>query len=145
MPSWVLPAVAAELWNVSIEHVLAEVAAGRVRSRTEREFTFVDIDPNSNAAAADDADAPSETRRLAYRRSLAWAMTAPTTPIVTAEERDALLADPMITHGEIGEDGPIGDAPPPTELTAEDVPDWTAVRARVSRTRRAPGSMRDAA
>jgi hypothetical protein len=141
MPSWVLPAVAAELWGVSIEHVLAEVAAGRVRSRTEREFTFVDIDPNSGAGAVDE---PSESRRLAYRRSLAWAMAAPSTPIVTAEERDALLADPSITHGEVGEDGPIGDAPPPAQLTADDIPDWAQVRARVSRTRRPP-AVRDAA
>ena len=141
MPSWVLPAVAAELWGVTVEHVLAEVSAGRVRSRTEREFTFVDIDPNGDTGSA---DRPSESRRLAYRRSLAWAMVAPSAPIVTAEERDALLGDPVMEQRDADENGPLGDAPEPAQLSPDDVPDWQQVRARVSRMRRPP-AMRDAA
>ena len=135
MPSWVLPAVAAELWGCSIEHVMAEVAAGRVRSRTEREFTFVDVDPDGVGAVMEE---PSESRRLAYRRSLAWAMVAPSTPVVTAEERDALLNEPVLDQGDPAEDAPPGDAPEPQALTDDDVPDWEAVRARVARTRRPP-------
>lgn len=138
MPSWVLPAVAAELWGVPLEQVLADMAAGRVRSRTERDFTFVDIDPDNTVEEPD-------ARRLAYRRSLAWAMVAPSTPIVTAEERDALLTEPIGDTPVAGEDAPLGDAPEPMQLTEDDIPDWDAVRARVARTRRPPQAMREAA
>ena len=87
MPSWVVPAVAAELWGVSVEHVLAEVAAGRVISRREGEFLFVDVDPNAAEAAQ------AQTSPTPYRRSLAWTLgTSPHVqqPLVTAAERDAL-------------------------------------------------------
>ena len=147
MPSWVVPAVAAELWGVSVEHILAEVAAGRVISRTEGEFLFVDVDPN--AATVEQA----ETRPVPYRRSLAWALgTSPHVqqPIVTPAERDALLSgdDVMLEHdaGRVTDiDMPFGDAPAPSALTEDDTPDWEAVRARVSRTRIPPRSSRQAA
>ena len=68
MASWVVPAIAAELWGVSVEHVLAEAAAGRVPSRRDGGFLFVDVDPN--ASQSDEAPAPAPAP---YRRSLAWA------------------------------------------------------------------------
>jgi hypothetical protein len=146
MPSWVLPAVAAELWGVPVEQVLADIANGRAASRIEGEFLFVDLDPCSEAA-----DSPP---RLAYRRSLAWSpvQSESSESIVSAAERDALLDDAENEVEGIGatvddgsdEEAPLGDAPAPMALTEDDMPDWQAVRARVSRTRRPPG-MRDAA
>lgn len=134
MPSWVVPAVAAELWGVSVEHVLAEIAAGRIVARCEGEFIFVDVDPNA------DHGTPQESRPATYRRSLAWAVGASEQiqqPLVTPAEREALLeqSDDM---ADSDLDSPYGDAPAPTPLTSDDIPDWRAVRARVSRTRIPP-------
>ena len=45
-----------------------------------------------------------------YRRSLAWAMGGPTSqPIVTAEERDALLNEPVYHAEPAAEDRPVHD------------------------------------
>ncbi len=146
MPSWVLPAVAAELWGVPVEQVLADIASGRAPSRVEGEFLFVDIDPCSEVTES----AP----RLPYRRSLAWTPVQ-AEPLITPAEREALLEeseevterfesnDADELFAEI-EDAPIGDAPAPLALTEDDTPDWEAVRSRVSRMRRPP-AMRDAA
>ncbi len=86
MPSWVMPAVAAELWGVPVGQVLADVEAGRIASRTEGEFLFVDVDPNGGGEVRQ-----PDARPAAYRRSLAWT-SPPTQPIITAAERDALAA-----------------------------------------------------
>jgi hypothetical protein len=134
MPSWVVPAVAAELWGVTVEHVLSEVAAGRVISRCEGEFIFVDVDPNAQHGS------PQETRPTTYRRSLTWTVGASEhvqQPLVTPAEREALLDD---SHDAIEPnlDTPYGEAPAPTPLTDDDIPDWRAVRARVARTRIPP-------
>ena len=165
MPGWVLPAVAAELWGVPIEQVMADVAAGRVTSRVEGEFIFVDVQPGSadeseRAAATAPAPAP-------YRRSLAWSTPSdaaseslPSDPIVTAEERDALLDEQAAAENlddawvdadsdDIDEDADAEaevDAPDgPIVLTAEDVPNWGEVRSRVARSRRPPRRILDAA
>ena len=142
MPSWVVPAVAAELWAVPVEQVMADVAAGRIPSRTEGGLLFVDIDPATR-------DQPhAEPPPAPYRRSLAWAMGGATSqPIVTAEERNALLNE-QATFAEADDDDdtdvPAGDAPAPIALTSDDMPNWDEVRARVSQTRRGP-AMREAA
>jgi hypothetical protein len=147
MPSWVVPTVAAELWGVTVEHILAEVAAGRVKSRSEGEFIFVDINPNSPLDSFE-ADVPAQPST--YRRSLAWTqLTCSAQPVVTAEERQALLeaevpATSSTVATDLEEDTPYGDAPAPTTLSEDDIPNWEAVRARVARSRRPPAG-RDAA
>src|SRR3954468_3692676 len=99
MPGWVLPAVAAELWGVPIEQVMADVAAGRVHSRVEGEFIFVDVQP----AGADEPQRAPAVPPAPYRRSLAWSAPSDSDfesiasdPIVSAEERDALLDEPAV-------------------------------------------------
>jgi hypothetical protein len=135
MPSWVVPTVAAEYWGVPVEQVMADVAGGRIISRTEGGFLFVDVDPAREIAAAPAVAAA----RPAYRRPLAWTPTTHLTPepVVTAAERDALLAsaDDMKPRDR---DAFAEEEPAPVALTADDIPDWEQVRARVSRTRRPP-------
>jgi hypothetical protein len=157
MPAWVLPAVAAELWGVSQDQVLADVAAGRVRCRQEGEFLFVDV-----AASIGLPDVPEVVEEprpaMTYRRrSLAWSVpncvlsddTTGAVPLVTPAEREALLDEmpiaPEMTAEACDEDPPAGDAPEPEALTQDDVPDWQAVRARVSRMRKPPTTSRQAA
>jgi hypothetical protein len=176
MPGWVLPAVAAELWGVPIEQVMADVAAGRLNSRVEGEFIFVDVQPDG-ADEPPSAPAPTPTP---YRRSLAWSMPSDATagsitsdPIVTADERDALLDEPAVNENldaawADADDANVDDddvedaagldaesefdaehevdAPDgPIVLTADDIPNWGEVRSRVGRTRRPPRRILDAA
>src|SRR6187549_1955105 len=46
MPCWVAPAVAAEMWGLSLQEVMELIASGSLDSRSEAEFLFVDILPN---------------------------------------------------------------------------------------------------
>jgi hypothetical protein len=133
MPSWVAPAVAAELWGVTVAHILAEVVAGRLGSRTEGELLFVDIDPSREACAP-------QARPQAYRRSLAWTASTTTQPIVTAAERDALLEESSVLSEFEIENEFADDAPAVQSLADDDVPNWDEVRAHVSRTRRPPAA-----
>ncbi len=43
MSSWVAPSVAAEIWGISVEQVLAGIADGSIFSFTDGQFLFVDI------------------------------------------------------------------------------------------------------
>jgi hypothetical protein len=45
MPCWVTPAVAAEIWGLSLRDVLEKVRAGQIPSRTELGFLVVDVAP----------------------------------------------------------------------------------------------------
>ena len=45
MPCWVAPVVAAELWGVSLEHVLGAIADGSIPSGREYGFVVVDVAP----------------------------------------------------------------------------------------------------
>src|SRR5687767_12895351 len=90
MPCWVVPAVAAEFWGVSVEQVLADVAAGRVATQREGGLLFVAVGPPVGADLPARADAEMWPRHATGRRSLAWASPG-TQPIVTTAERDALL------------------------------------------------------
>src|SRR5687768_12572498 len=167
MPCWVVPAVAAEFWGVSVEQVMADVDAGRVGACTERDVLFVDVTSAIESYPSESAIRPP------CRRSLAWTVAGAQT-VVTPAERDALLtlddaaasdavtveastewecedppadAVPESVHDE-GEPAPLADGPEeiaaPTPA-AEDVPQWESVRSRISRMRRPPTCISDAA
>ena len=44
MSSWVAPSVAAEIWGISIEQILAGVADGSFQSYVDGQFLFVDLE-----------------------------------------------------------------------------------------------------
>ena len=46
MSCWVVPTIAAELWGVSIDHVLQQVRDGHLSHRVDDGFMFVDVAPN---------------------------------------------------------------------------------------------------
>jgi hypothetical protein len=117
-------------------------------------------------AGSDEAEpAPATAAKSSYRRSLAWsppssgssddeaAESIMDEPIVTAEERDALMDGPAVAGGitedeawaEIEAELNCDESDEPIVLTAEDVPNWGEVRARVARTRRPPRRILDAA
>src|SRR4051812_23471691 len=47
MSCWVAPILAAEIWGISVEQVMARVRDGEVATRNEGHFTFVDVAPDS--------------------------------------------------------------------------------------------------
>ena len=146
MACWVVPAIAAELWGVTVNHVLAGVRDGSIGSRKEHGFLFVDAAPGS----------------YTYHRPLRPDEPRPPTfvPAAADEVTDALtdkVADELT-------DGPASAAPariaeaatlapvPPAEAFVEDdeippldpeeddtpLPPRDAIRAAVARQRRRP-------
>src|SRR5687767_8150566 len=47
MSCWVVPTIAAELWGVSVDHILQQIREGRIAHRMDEGFMFVDVAPNS--------------------------------------------------------------------------------------------------
>jgi len=45
MSCWVVPAIAAELWGVTVGHVLAGIRDGSIAARHDHGFVFVDAAP----------------------------------------------------------------------------------------------------
>jgi hypothetical protein len=43
MSCWVVPALAAELWHIPLEHLLRGIRDGLIPSHDEQGFTFVDV------------------------------------------------------------------------------------------------------
>jgi hypothetical protein len=116
MSSWVAPAVAAEIWGVSVDHVLDGIANGSIPSHVDGQFLFVDMAgigfprcmPRSESVVSSD-----ELRALTFQ------------PI---GEPDALAAreEDMICDEEEG--------------SSRDVGEWRTARQHASHTRRPPQS-----
>ena len=134
MACWVVPAIAAEFWGVSIDHVMGQVRDGHVASKSEDGFLFVDVAPESLPFNAPQAGAV--------------APPPPTFALVTREEIEALGVEPesLVMTREEGGDGPTDaddavEVDPPEEDGATisvERPQWDRVRAAVGRTRRPP-------
>jgi|SoiMethySBSTD1v2_1073268.scaffolds.fasta_scaffold1618178_2 hypothetical protein len=45
MSCWVVPTIAADYWQVSLDYVLQGMRDGSIASKTEQGFTFVDVMP----------------------------------------------------------------------------------------------------
>jgi hypothetical protein len=43
MSSWVAPSIAAEIWGISVEQIMAGIANGSIPSYVDGQFLFVDI------------------------------------------------------------------------------------------------------
>jgi hypothetical protein len=51
MGCWVVPVVAAEMWNVPVNQVLEGIRSGKIPTKTELGFTLVDVAPGSPATS----------------------------------------------------------------------------------------------
>lgn len=139
MSCWVVPAVAAEYWGVSLDAVWNRIYSGQVPHKAERGFVFVDVDPwrpNRNPAQG---HAPPATF-VAADQSI-------------EDEADLDLEEVQFLNGPWENDPPNDDqdaseayTPVTDELPALDVEEtatfgrlsWEETRLRVSRTRRPP-------
>lgn len=110
MACWVVPAMAAEFWGISVEQVLGRVRDGSVASKQDCGFTFVDVAPWA-------AEAPPPVRTVPHEPTF-----------VPAAERDA-QDEPALVGADDGEE--LESATFPTA-------DRATVRQWVARTRRAP-------
>lgn len=153
MSCWVVPAIAAELWGVTLGHVLERVRDGSLSSRHEHGFTFVDVAPDSHT----------------YHRPRRPGEPAPPTFVAAKPREDDPVAsvptvavDDTLDFGPAGElialsppvawieppafeDAAFDDAPPADELPPLDeeddaipLPPRDAIRAAVARQRRRP-------
>jgi hypothetical protein len=117
MSSWVAPSVAAEIWGVSVDHVLDGIANGSIPSHVDGQFLFVDM-------------AGIGFPRSAPRPQI-------TEPVVSSDELRALTFQPIGEPDDLAvreEDLICEEA----DGSYRDVGLWRSAREQASRTRRPP-------
>jgi hypothetical protein len=131
MSSWVAPSVAAEIWGISIDQVLAGIASGSVKSYIDGQFLFVDLEGHGYSKPP----------------------RSPTAEIVTEQELAALTFQPFDRQPEISpeeeaslRDAEGAEATPQDPLWTEeedfrDVTLWRTARQQAARLRRPPSAL----
>jgi hypothetical protein len=117
MSSWVAPAVAAEIWGVSVDHVLDGIANGSIPSHVDGQFLFVDM------------------AGIGFPRSTPRPQI--TEPVVSSDELRALTFQPIGEPDDLAvreEDLICEEA----DGSYRDVGLWRSAREQASRTRRPP-------
>jgi hypothetical protein len=146
MPCWVAPAVAAEMWGMPVDHVMAKVREGAVPSKSEAGFLFVDIMPEPWVPAAQAPDGPPPETYVSVSDAEIEALAEPLEATAPALAFDAPVytSSPFVTqttirYAEDEEDGaePFQDEETPT-FSAKD---WRRVRAETGRLRKPPGRL----
>ena len=132
MACWVVPAIAAELWGVTVNHVLAGIRDGSVASRAEHGFVFVDAAPCGHT----------------YHRPRRPGERPPATFVLIQPAETAL--PPQLSHDDEGAGSSLAesvtspvaedDELPPIDEEEDDkpLPPRDAIRAAVARQRRGP-------
>ena len=149
MSAWVAPSIAAEIWGISVDQVLAGIADGSIQSCVDGQFLFVDLSRNG---------LPKSTPRESNNES-----------IVTREEMAALTFEPTgqqfeipsqsetlcsseeilpveISSVVISSEGISGDELSPeemlqvTESDFRDVAHWRTAREQTAQIRRPPNA-----
>ena len=133
MSCWVVPAVAAEYWGVSLDVVWDRIYSDLVPHKTERGFVFIDVDPWN----PDPNGALLHTPPATYVEAKGE-MASEGASTMVCEEDEEFLDEGLDEEEELMMDG--GDLP---ELDEEESAtfgrlSWQEVRASVSRTRRPP-------
>ncbi|HEY1922121.1 MAG TPA: hypothetical protein VGG44_05095 [Tepidisphaeraceae bacterium] len=138
MSSWVAPGIAAEIWGVSIDHVLDGIANGSIPSYVDGQFLFVDMagigfprtTPRPQVIEPDITDAEIE--------ALTFQPAGDYTKPVSSND-DTIIDDGILMADEemIAEEGEIFEE---DEDSTRDVSDWRSARDQTSRIRRPPQS-----
>ena len=152
MACWVVPAIAAELWGVTVNHVLAGVRDGSIESRHEHGFVFVDaapgsytyqrprrpgeprlptfvpVQPDEGAAPASEGDSEGDSEAPADQPSEETVIAL--APVAEAEDAELAPLDLEAEDAEL----------PPLDLEEDDtpLPPRDAIRSAVARQRRRP-------
>ena len=157
MPCWVAPVVAAELWGVSLGHVLGAIADGTLPSQEAYGFVLVD-------AAPDGGMPPAPRQRAGPPPPTYVVVTDEITPeAATVPDLLAAPASPEVPQPPAPAPWAIDEAPavptpaelppviedelPPLDEEEDDKPisNWRQVRANMGRVRKAPARIPPAA
>ena len=143
MSCWVVPAVAAEFWGVTVDAVWSRIYGDLVPYKIEGGFTFVDVDPWTPTAKGVRPHQPPSTFVPAVDASRSSDDDAAFFEFDLASDSEDDL--PPLDNSIEGEEFP------PDDLEDADLPDldeeetatfgrlsWQDVRQQVSRTRRPP-------
>ncbi|HEX4055862.1 MAG TPA: hypothetical protein VHX86_16485 [Tepidisphaeraceae bacterium] len=117
MASWVAPAVAAEIWGVGVDQVLAGIANGSIQSFVDGQFLFVDMAGNG------------------YARSTP--RPQPAEPVVTPNELQALTYQPIseVNNSSVENENFTEDD---EDDSSHDISLWRTAREQASHLRRPP-------
>jgi hypothetical protein len=88
MSCWVVPAVAAEIWNLPVNEVLARIRGGTLEAKSEYGFTLVDVAPQSPTFHRPLGE--SEPRPLTFKNAPPLAAVAEIAHADSSENDDAL-------------------------------------------------------
>jgi hypothetical protein len=136
MPCWVVPAVAAELWGVSLELILARIADGSLAAGEECGFIVVDAAPWGTVAQPPrpSSEPPPQTYvaipadsvppALSFGQFHAEEVPAPAAPVAPVIEPLDEIDPELPPLDDEEDDKPIGN--------------WREVRSRAGRMRRPP-------
>ena len=140
MSCWVVPAVAAEYWGVTLDVVWDRIYSDLVPHKAERGFVFVDVDPWHPNCDGFLLHAPPAT----FEPADAGAASEPVTSDTLLCEKPIELDDDLLADQSLSQDEQA-------ILDEDDLPDldeeesatfgrlsWQEVRQNVARTRRPP-------
>jgi len=126
MSSWVAPSVAAEIWGISIEQILAGVADGSFQSYVDGQFLFVDLEGRGfskppRSEACENIVTEQELAALTFQ-------PIDRQPRISPQEEEEALLD-------------TEDAASMPEEDSRDVALWRTARQQSARLRRPPSAM----
>ncbi|MGB7157042.1 MAG: hypothetical protein WBD40_03180 [Tepidisphaeraceae bacterium] len=134
MPCWVVPTIAAEIWGVSVDHILQLARDGNLAYRVDEGFMFVDVVYDGSGGCSNRA--PNEQRPPTFT-----ALSEAEVEALREGERDEVDvfgdADDAIAEEALATDEEESQSPDDDESTVE-LGDWRTARARVSATRIPP-------
>ena len=119
MSCWVVPTIAAEIWGVSVDHLLQQVREGKLAYRVDEGFMFLDVEPPPQ---------PKVER-------------PPTFTVLSEAELDALRdaeEDYVVSQHDEDEESQL----PGDDEASVELGDWRTARKRVGMTRIPPGQQR---
>jgi hypothetical protein len=132
MSCWVAPTLAAEIWQISLELLMARIASGEIPVRDEDGFIFVDVAPYG-ARVERPNRAPHE------RPAMCTPADPDDTPLMVTDEEAAALTMPAIPAIPAIPQRTIEDEMGPEDDTAsKNLGDWRAVRRKTARMRIPP-------
>ena len=142
MSCWVVPTIAAEIWGVSVDHVLSQVRDGHLPHQIDEGFVFVDVFSGGGGCGVMRCEPPPPTFTVLSEAEVQALGEADADD--TSDEEP--LIEPLIEPIEEQsiEDAPESQSPEDDEASVE-LGDWRTVRQRVGRTRIPPSSRARAA
>jgi hypothetical protein len=126
MSAWVAPSIAAEIWGISVDQVLAGIADGSIQSYVDGQFLFVDLGRNGLPKTM-----PRERKAEAVvtDEEIAALTFQPIDPSSEPLLTEMVMSEPSVTNEQI------------LQVTEEDFgndSDWRVVREQTSRLRKPP-------